>query len=265
MVMLFLLTLSSISCPSCLQVHHFTQAHNGILPSFRGPNWLIASQHRPLQFPTYCKMLAKCCIYLFSCHLCQTVIFLPYIFLFSFTDTEWRQHFIFVLPCQKSQANKQMVILWQNRGGKWGDFSFVIPSASTARLWKGESTSSLHASITGKCTHTPVCGSIGLLSCDWLTNRILQKVSCRQRGECWPGTSVKHEICLLCATAPVCMFCFLVCLIFVWCFFLFCFVIFLEITPFWLKFIILFYFFKNGLTGALFPILLFQSRDQAES
>lgn len=84
MLMLFWLTSSSISCPSCVQVHHFTQGHDGISASFWGPNWLIASQHRPLQFPTYCKMLAKCCINRFCCHQCQTVVGFGFFFLSFF-------------------------------------------------------------------------------------------------------------------------------------------------------------------------------------
>lgn len=51
----------------------------------------------------------------------------------------------------------------------------MIPSRSTARR-KGEGISTLHASITEECTHSPVCGLIGVLGCR-LTAGILQKVT----------------------------------------------------------------------------------------
>lgn len=173
MVMLFLLTSSSISCPSCLQVLHFTQGHDGISPSFWGPNWLIASQHRPLQFPTDCKMLAKCCINLFCCHQCQTVVgfFIPFFLLLTPSGVDT------LYSCFRVRNPRPTNTRWYygRTEFKRGNFSFMIPSRSTARR-KRESISTMYASITEECAHSPVCGSIGVLGCG-LTAGILQKVT----------------------------------------------------------------------------------------
>lgn len=125
--------------------------HSISTQTFAVPNWL-QNACKMLYQPILLPPVSDCCW-----------VFFPFL---SFTDTEWRRHFIFVLPCQKSQANKHTVILW-------GNFSFMIPSRSTARR-KRESISSMYASITEECTHSPVCGSIGVLGCG-LTAGILQE------------------------------------------------------------------------------------------
>lgn len=120
--------------PHVSQVHHFTQAHDGISPSsFWGPNWLMASQHRPLQFPTSCKMLAKCCIKLFCCHQCQTVVYLfPLILFFIFLLTLSGVNTLYLcFHVRKSQAN---TFCGQNR--EMWDFSFMFSSRWTARRKK---------------------------------------------------------------------------------------------------------------------------------
>lgn len=125
---------------------------------------------------------------------------------------------------------------------KRGNFSFMIPSRSTARR-KRESISSMYASITKECTHSPVCGSIGVLGCG-LTAGILQKVTsilqtlkgmlAWDNREAWNMPAV----CNCTSLHALFLFCFV---FVIWLSFFKTIIFFLEITHFYIY--SLFYFF----------------------
>lgn len=87
---------------STCQVNHSTQRNNEILPSFWGEKWLITSQVRPLQFSTYCKMLAKC----FNSSFVDSSVWLWFLYWHPVVSPR-----LFVLPCQTSQAFENLIIL----------------------------------------------------------------------------------------------------------------------------------------------------------
>lgn len=198
---------SSCKChPSHPQVNHSAQRNNEILPSFWGGNWLSTSQVRPLQFTTYCKMLAKCFIKLFCCRQCRTVIFVLTpcsVILFicaSMSDIPGDRKSDFTGTFSRTKIFGKTDFLA-------GSIRFDIQSKLNMYLTLLQP----HKMRTINCNKYYV-QYVDHLACivDWPTIGITDPAEIAGNAGLGQQQSMHFEICLLCATAPVCMFWFFV-------------------------------------------------------
>ena len=166
------------------RVKHLPERNNEILTSFWGDNWAITSRHQPEQSSTSCEMLAKCFTEFF--HLLPPVSDHG-----SSTGTCWC-----VFPCQISQATDNL-------------------NCSSAHLFNSSDLFQSRLNIAPKKTNKKNKKKNMWVQ---LTNIIIFKSLCIHLyarsdpaailGAPGLGQQLRmhSELCLLCATAPVCIF-----------------------------------------------------------